>query len=150
MHSVQDCEPRAYDGYRSPAHRPEIDSCPYARVQWHFDTSIMGVDGHNKKAAKHIHGCFILSPTWIKATSHMSQEPWPWNCESPKESGQRPSQHARAQHFPSNLYPYPYHNHHQRPMPTHAHPSYSNCARLFNNCVMCITRLHQVLVGSDK
>ena len=29
---------------------------------------------------------------WLmKATSHMSQEPWPWNCESPKESVQRPS-----------------------------------------------------------
>ena len=40
------------------------------------------------------------------------------------------------------------------PMPTHsmtcAHPCYSNCAHVFKNCVMCITRLHQVLVGSDK
>ena len=27
-----------------------------------------------------------------------------------------------AQHFPSNLYPYPDHNHQQRPMLTHAHP----------------------------
>jgi hypothetical protein len=35
-------------------------------------------------------------------------------------------------------------------VPTHAHPFYSNCARVFKNCVMCITRLHQVLVGSDK
>ena len=26
-----------------------------------------------------------------RATSHMSQEPWPWNCESPKESVQRSS-----------------------------------------------------------
>ena len=33
---------------------------------------------------------------------------------------------------------------------THAHPCYSNCAHVFKNCVMCITRLHQVLVGSDK
>jgi hypothetical protein len=30
----------------------------------------------------------------------------------------------RAQHFPSNLYPYPDHNHHQQPMPTHAHPQH--------------------------
>ena len=30
--------------------------------------------------------------TSLRATSHMSQEPWPWNCESPKESVQRPSQ----------------------------------------------------------
>ncbi len=35
-------------------------------------------------------------------------------------------------------------------VPTHAHPSYSNCAHVFKNCVMCVTRLHQVLVGSDK
>ena len=28
----------------------------------------------------------------------------------------------RAQHSPSNLYPYLDHNHQQRPMPTHAHP----------------------------
>ena len=26
-----------------------------------------------------------------RATSPTSQEPWPWNCESPKESVQRPS-----------------------------------------------------------
>jgi hypothetical protein len=71
---------------------------------------------------------------------------------------------SRAQHFASNLYPYPDHNHQQRPMPTHAmtcahlcppmpihaHPCYSNCTHVFKNCVMCITRLHQVLVGSDK
>ena len=31
---------------------------------------------------------------WIRATSHTSQEPWPWNCESPKESVQRPSHHT--------------------------------------------------------
>ena len=36
------------------------------------------------------------------------------------------------------------------PLPTHAHPCYSNCAHVFKNCVMCITRIHQVLVGSDK
>ena len=58
--------------------------------------------------------------------------------------------YARAQHFPSNLYPHPNHNHRHRPMPTHGHPCYSNCAHVFKNCVMCITRLHQVLVGSDK
>ena len=37
----------------------------------------------------------IVGELWIKdirATSHMSQEPWPWNCESPIESIQRPSQ----------------------------------------------------------
>ena len=28
----------------------------------------------------------------LRATSHMSQEPWPWNCKSPKESARRPSQ----------------------------------------------------------
>ena len=28
----------------------------------------------------------------FRATSHMRQEPWPWNCESPKEIVQRPSQ----------------------------------------------------------
>jgi hypothetical protein len=57
---------------------------------------------------------------------------------------------TRAQHLPSNLYPYPDHNHQQRPIPTHAHPCYSNCARVLKNCVMCVTRLHQVLVGSNK
>jgi hypothetical protein len=61
---------------------------------------------------------------------------------------------CKAQHFPLNLYPYPDHTHQQRPMPTHsmtwAHPCYSNCAHVFENYVMCITRLHQVLVGSDK
>jgi hypothetical protein len=35
-------------------------------------------------------------------------------------------------------------------MPTHAHPCYLNCACVYKNCVMCIIRLHQVLVGSDK
>ena len=30
----------------------------------------------------------------LRATSHMSQEPRPWNCESPNESVQRPSQHT--------------------------------------------------------
>ena len=30
----------------------------------------------------------------LRATSHTSQEPWPWNCESWNESVQRPSQHA--------------------------------------------------------
>jgi hypothetical protein len=39
--------------------------------------------------------------------------------------------HTRARHFPSNLYPYPDHNHQQRPMPTHVHPCYSNCAHVF-------------------
>ena len=29
---------------------------------------------------------------YLRATSHMSQELWPWNCEGPKESVQRPSQ----------------------------------------------------------
>ena len=28
----------------------------------------------------------------LRVTSHTSQEPWPWNCESPKDSVQRPSQ----------------------------------------------------------
>ena len=27
---------------------------------------------------------------------------------------------TKARHFPSNLYPYPNHNHQQQPMPTHA------------------------------
>ena len=35
-------------------------------------------------------------------------------------------------------------------VPTHVHPWYSNCAHVFKNCVMCITRLRQVLVGSDN
>jgi hypothetical protein len=30
--------------------------------------------------------------TSLRATPHTSQEPWPWNCESPQESVQRPSQ----------------------------------------------------------
>ena len=33
------------------------------------------------------HGMMVL-----RATLHMSQEPWPWNGESPNESVQRPSQ----------------------------------------------------------
>ena len=32
--------------------------------------------------------------TILRATSHISQEPWPCNCESLKESVQRPSQHT--------------------------------------------------------
>ena len=36
------------------------------------------------------------------------------------------------------------------PASTYAHPCYSNCARVFKSCVMCITRLYQVLVGLDK
>ena len=38
----------------------------------------------------------LARPPWclckLRATSYTSQEPWPWNCESPKESAQRPSQ----------------------------------------------------------
>jgi len=26
-----------------------------------------------------------LDTTWLRTTLHTSQEPWPWNCESPKE-----------------------------------------------------------------
>jgi hypothetical protein len=66
--------------------------------------------------------------------------------------------------FSFKFVPIPNHNHHQRPMPTHAHsrppiawlvlthahPCYSNYAHIFKNCVMCITRLHEVLVGLDK
>ena len=50
-----------------------------------------------------------LGPTkWeLKATSHTSQEPWPWNCESPKERVQRPSQHTsnimQCGHGPSSV-----------------------------------------------
>jgi hypothetical protein len=33
---------------------------------------------------------------------------------------------------------------------THAHSCHSNCAHVFKNCVMFITRLHQILVGLDK
>ena len=33
-----------------------------------------------------------------QVTSHTSQEPWPWNYESPKESIQRPSQHIPQIH----------------------------------------------------
>jgi hypothetical protein len=38
----------------------------------------------------------VSSPSYtlvfrVRATSHTSQEPWPWNCESPKQSVQRPS-----------------------------------------------------------
>jgi hypothetical protein len=29
-----------------------------------------------------------------RATSHTSQEPWPWTCERPQESVQKPSQHT--------------------------------------------------------
>jgi hypothetical protein len=40
------------------------------------------------------------------------------------------------------------------PMPIHsmtyAHPCYSNCVHVLKICEMCITHLHQVLVGSDK
>ena len=40
--------------------------------------------------------CTLLSRMFklLRATSHMSQGPWPCNCESPKESVQRPSQHT--------------------------------------------------------
>ena len=35
----------------------------------------------------------LIDSCWnTRATSHMSQEPWPWNCKSPKESVQRLSQ----------------------------------------------------------
>ena len=30
----------------------------------------------------------------LRATSHTSQEPWPWNCASPKESVHMPSQNT--------------------------------------------------------
>ena len=44
----------------------------------------------------HLYIFFFVQPifyffirTCLRATSHTSQEPWPWNCESPKESVQR-------------------------------------------------------------
>jgi hypothetical protein len=40
--------------------------------------------------------------------------------------------HSRAQHFPSNLYPYTDHNHQQRPMLIHVHSCYSNCVRVLS------------------
>ena len=68
---------------------------------------------------------------------------------------------SRAQHFPSNLYPYPDHNHHHRHMSTHTHPQHDMCppmpthaiqvAPMYSkNYVMCITCLHQVLVESNN
>ena len=43
----------------------------------------------------------------LTATSHLSQEPWPYNCESPKESAQRPSQDTSkimyCDHRPSSV-----------------------------------------------
>jgi hypothetical protein len=53
----------------------------------------------------------------------------------------------RAQHFPSNLYPYPHHNHQQRSMPTHAHPCYLNCTCVLKFYVMCIICLHSPSLG---
>ena len=47
----------------------------------------------------------------------------------------------RAQHFSSNLYPYPDHNHQQRPMPTHAHPCPTHAiqiAPMYSKIVLCI------------
>ena len=59
-----------------------------------------------------------------------------------------PDRWVRAQHFPSNLYPYLDHNHEQRPMPTHS----MTCAHVLRNCVMCVIHLHQVLgcIGQIK
>ena len=51
-------------------------------------TSIFSIT--TKRASRR---CFVVSCTYsIRATSHTSQEPWPWNCESPKERSQRPFQ----------------------------------------------------------
>jgi hypothetical protein len=35
---------------------------------------------------------------YVRATSHTSQEPWPWSCESPEESVQRPCQSHLQNH----------------------------------------------------
>jgi hypothetical protein len=48
------------------------------------------------KALGWLHGPWCKQP--LRATSHTSQEPWPWNCESPKESVQRPSQVTLQNH----------------------------------------------------
>ena len=39
----------------------------------------------------HVRACFffLLSSKILRATSHMSKEPWPWNYESPKECVQK-------------------------------------------------------------
>jgi hypothetical protein len=50
------------------------------------------------------------------------------------------SRRTRAQHFPSNLYPYPNHNHQQRPMSTHAHP----CPPMVFKLRPCIQKLCNV------
>ena len=48
------------------------------------------------------------------------------------------------------LHPCPPMPSHRWHVPTDSHPCYSNCAYVFENYVICRTRLHQVLVGSDK
>ena len=40
------------------------------------------------------HNSWLMWKVALKATSHTSQEPWPWHCESPKQSVPRPSQHT--------------------------------------------------------
>jgi hypothetical protein len=51
---------------------------------------------------------------------------------------------ARAQHFPSNLYPYPDHNHQHRPMPTHSMTRVHPCPPMLFKLRPCIQKLCNV------
>jgi hypothetical protein len=44
---------------------------------------------------------------------------------------------SRAQHFPSNLYPYPDHNHQHRPMPTHSMACVHPCPPMPTRSITC-------------
>ena len=74
------------------------------RILWHWDhiwpQVHLGVNRYydfdtiaTDRVLDTIYGCGLLIPcVHLRATSHTSQEPWPWSCESPKESVQTPSQ----------------------------------------------------------
>ena len=51
---------------------------------------------------------------------------------------------TRAQHFPSNFYPYPDHNHQQQPMPNHAQP----CPPMLFKLCPCFQKLCNVYYPS--
>ena len=61
---------------------------------YHTKTKFQYVMVWNVKVPNTNIGVRLRGASVVRATSHTSQEPWPWNCESPKESVQKPSQYT--------------------------------------------------------
>ena len=75
-------------GFVTPPTLPACPSCPVAPMNDKALVTITSRDRRSIIILTKVRALILLS--WaivlLRATAHMSQEPWPWSCESPKES----------------------------------------------------------------